>query len=273
MTKKNNSVVLTGLDLNMFSDQLLSLLNDYMPEAHKLKGNEIISVGPGRGLLEVKTFIIDEPEDELSVEDDFTVTYVHLTDEDVKKHICGYIAFAKILRNALSTFSWQFIEWVLVTYGAAFNEGELSLAEELTEDYILDNIGKDGITGVRREFLTRWVEKGIVCKGDIAIRDELRPVASDDKLRTKLPINYPMLIVGQAIFFNQTVTTPYMTISRVRPDDEMAPLSVGAIVYESLGVAVVEQKGPEATYTYYGKRYHADPLGVRLLAHAEKVNH
>ncbi|AQT27947.1 hypothetical protein pVa21_005 [Vibrio phage pVa-21] len=276
MAKKKQSVVLTELDLNMFSEQLRNSINAYLPEESQLTGKEIIAVGPGQKLLEVRT-----PNPELGdagvynpeLIDEFKHDHIKLTDKDQIKHVCGYITFAKILRTALSTFSWQFIEWMLVNYGPAFNEGELQLGEELSEDFVLDNSGKEGMIGIRREFLTRWVEKGVVCKGDVAIREELRPVDPEDKKRTKLPINYPMLIVGQVIFFNQTVPTPYMTIGRAHPEDELAPVSVGAIIYESLGLAEVDQKGPEAVFTYGGIHYHADPLGVRELEHASKSFH
>lgn len=276
MAKKKKSIVLTELDLSMYSERLRILINDYLPEGKKLTGNEVIAVGPGKGTLEVRT-----PNPDLSgacvydpsLVDEFTHDYINLTDDEQKKHICGYITFAKILRSALSTFSWQFIEWIVVTYGAAFNEGELQLGEELSEDFVLDNVGPEGVIGHRREFLTRWIEKGIACKGDVVIREELHPVSEDDRFRSKLPINYPMLIVGQVIFLNQSLPTHYKVIGRMGKDDDLAPMSVGAIVYESLGLAVVEQKGPEAVFTYAGQHYHADPLGVRLLEHASKKFH
>lgn len=276
MSKKKQSVVMTELDLTMYSERLRILINDYMPDDGRLTGDEVIAVGPGKRMLEVR-----KPNPELSgasvydpsLVDEFITTQIPLNDTEQQKHICGYITFAKILRSALSTFSWQFIEWVVVTYGAAFNEGELQLGEELSEDFVLDNVGVEGVIGVRREFLTRWIEKGVVCKGDVAIREELHPVGLDDKMRAKLPINYPILIVGQVIFLNQSLPTSYKVIGRLGKDDELAPVSVGAIVYESLGLAVVEQKGPEAVFTYGSEHYHADPLGVRLLEEANKRFH
>ncbi len=276
MSKKKQSVVMTELDLTMYSERLRILINDYMPDDNRLTGDEVIAVGPGKRMLEVR-----KPNPELSgacvydpsLVDEFITTQIPLNDTEQQKHICGYITFAKILRSALSTFSWQFIEWVVVTYGAAFNEGELQLGEELSEDFVLDNVGVEGVIGVRRDFLTRWIEKGVVCKGDVAIREELHPVGLDDKMRAKLPINYPILIVGQVIFLNQSLPTSYKVIGRLGKDDELAPVSVGAIVYESLGLAVVEQKGPEAVFTYGSEHYHADPLGVRLLEEANKRFH
>lgn len=276
MSKKKQGVNLTEMDLSMFSNALVAAINAYLPDEKMLEGDEIIAVGPGKGMLEVR-----KPNPELGnagvynpeLVDEFIQDHIPLTDEDQKKHVCGYITFGHILRNALSTFSWQFIEWILVSYGPAYNEGELQLGEELSEDFVLDNVGAEGAIGLRREFLTRWVEKGIVCKGDVVVRDELRPTGAEEKGVTKLPINYPMLIVGQVLFFNQTLPTPYMTIGRVHKDDELAPVSTGAIIYESLGLAAVEQKGPEATFVYGGEHYHADPMGVRLLEHASKRHH
>ena len=242
-----NDVVETTMDLSMFSAIFVDTLNEWLPEKDGLTNEDVISVGPGRRLLKV-------------VRGDFT-SEVPIKG-DASKYLSGYITLASITRRALPTLSWQFVEWVLETYGVAFNEGELKYGEMLSEEFIMENYTAAGAIGIRREFLTRWVENGVMCKTDIAVRDEIRLMPKDEKGNAKINFNYPILIIGQVMFFNQHFPCPAMVIRHESGD--LGPKVVNAVLFESLGLVDIVQKGPYAEFVYDGVDFVADGLGTRI---------
>lgn len=260
-----SKTVLTTIDLKMYSPSLVSLLNLHMPDGKTLFGNETLSIGPGKRSLEVLSVTISDQDSGVVnpeiMEDAIENTEkVSLEDDDVSKHICGIIALAAITRNALSSASWQFVEWFVLKYAAAFSEGEINLGTELTREFVIEQ-GIGRISAYRNERITRWTDKGIACNTDVACTDTLHLVDEDSGV--KLPTVYPIIVVGQVIFFNQHFPISYMAVSHSHSSDEDAPVVCGAFIFESLGTATVKQRGPSAEVLYDGVRYHADALGVQ----------
>ncbi len=260
-----SKTVLTSIDLNMYSPTLVDMLNLHLPEGRVLTGKEVLSVGPGKRSLDMVTTVVN---DDISgvvnpeIMEDVTEykEQIILKDKDASNHICGTIALAAITRNALRNASWQFVEWFVLKYSAAFSEGEINFGTELTAEFIIDH-GIGRISAYRNERLTRWTDKGIACNTDVACTDTLHLV--DEENGVKLPTVYPIIVVGQAIFFNQHFPIPYMAVSHSDKSDDDAPVVCGAFIFESLGTASVTQRGPSAEVEYDGVRYHADALGVQ----------
>jgi len=171
----------------------------------------------------------------------------------------GYAELLEIAHKALSGMSNEFIEYIAVTYVHAFSLGELILAEELSEDEVINSLEYVPFTGIRCEFIGRWIDKGVSCMTDVVVQDDL--VMSNDGVQ-RLPKVYPVLIVGKHIAFNQPLRANYYPVTHALENDDQAPVVAGSVFYKSIGEATVVQEGNEASIEYCGDKYKANVFGV-----------
>jgi hypothetical protein len=187
------------------------------------------------------------------------VTVEAKVEEDLIKAAIGLYTLPAVLRTALPYQSWEFIETVATKLGVAFGCGELELVHDITPAMVETEMEHVPFSAYRVDHITRWREHGVVCMTDVLMEDAVwvgpQPVE-------RVPVVYPVLVVGRYLALNAAVTVPHnVTRQSLKKDDEFGPTVCGAVIYRSLGTAVVEQSGVTATVSYNGDRYRADVMG------------
>lgn len=181
-------------------------------------------------------------------------------DEDCLNAIIGYYTLPAILRNGLPYHSWEFIETLSRQLGAAFGCGELELVSTITEDMYNEEAEHVPHSAYRMENISRWRENGVACLTDVLMEDTVWPGPATMQ---RLPVTYPVLVVGKYMALNHQVLVPHNVTRQtleVAPGRN-GPSVCGAVIYRSLGTALVTQQGSHADVSFNGKQYRADVMG------------
>lgn len=188
---------------------------------------------------------------------DETTTIVDAVDPNCINAMIGYYTLPALMRNALPYHSWEFIETVSMQLGFAFGCGSLILVADITAEMYETEMEHTPFSGFRVDYVTRWKENGVACLTDVMSKDAIWP---GEPTANRLPAVFPILVVGKYMAFHQAVTVPH-NVTRPTLNTNMSPQVCGAVIYRSLGTAMVNQKGQHADVTLGGKQYRADVMG------------